>query len=116
MSDLTQAVTEAVPAPAALKPGADTHPPPDVDQLFHQLEARIHELRPNEDLGPLRKAYAFAAARHQGQKRVSGEPFMVHPLLVTRQLADMHMDMAGLVTGLLPDGGGGNTPPPRRGR
>ena len=63
----------------------------------------MHALRPNEDLTALRKAFEFASARHLGQKRVSGEPFMVHPLLVTRQLADMHMDMVCLETGLLHD-------------
>ena len=74
-----------------------------VAQIFTELEARLRELRPNEDLAPLEKAYRFAAARHQGQKRASGEPYMIHPLLVTRQLAEMHMDMACLETGLLHD-------------
>jgi GTP pyrophosphokinase len=74
-----------------------------VEPLFRELEARIHELRPAEDLAPLEKAYRFAAARHQGQKRVSGEPYMTHPVLVTRQLAEMHMDMVCLETGLLHD-------------
>ena len=100
MPDSTQAVTEALPAPA--QPAARPQPD-DVDQLYCDLAAHLRELRPNEDLAPLEKAYAFASARHQGQKRVSGEPFMVHPLLVTRQLAGMHMDMVGLVTGLLHD-------------
>jgi guanosine-3',5'-bis(diphosphate) 3'-pyrophosphohydrolase len=94
MPDSIQAVTEAPPTP----------PQPDnVDQLYTDLVAHLRELRPNEDLAPLEKAYAFASARHKDQRRVSGEPFMVHPLLVTRQLVDMHMDMTGLVTGLLHD-------------
>jgi GTP pyrophosphokinase len=63
----------------------------------------VHELRPNEDLAPLEKAFRFAAERHKNQKRSSGEPYMLHPLLVTRQLADMHMDMVALQTGLLHD-------------
>src|SRR5271169_1296529 len=80
-----------------------TEVPDPVEPLFRELEARLHELRPNEDLAPLEKAYRFAAARHQGQKRVSGEPYMTHPVLVTRQLAEMHMDMVCLETGLLHD-------------
>ena len=67
------------------------------------LESHVRELRPNEDLAALEKAFRFAADRHKGQKRVSGEPYMMHPLLVTRQLADMHMDMVCLETGLLHD-------------
>src|SRR5579863_6267845 len=88
MPDSTQAVTEPPPAQPAGRPQQD-----DVDQLYSELVAHLRATRPHEDLAPLEKAYAFASARHQGQKRVSGEPFMVHPLLVTRQLADMHMDM-----------------------
>jgi guanosine-3',5'-bis(diphosphate) 3'-pyrophosphohydrolase len=74
-----------------------------VQALFEELETRVHELRPTEDLAPLLKAFRFAAERHRTQKRVSGEPYMIHPLLVTRQLAEMHMDMACLQTGLLHD-------------
>src|SRR5260370_4315908 len=74
-----------------------------VEQLFHELEAVVREFRPNEDLAPLQKAFRFAAERHEGQKRASGEPYMIHPLLVTRQLAEMHMDMTCLETGLLHD-------------
>jgi guanosine-3',5'-bis(diphosphate) 3'-pyrophosphohydrolase len=74
-----------------------------VEPLFRELETRLLDLRPGEDLAQLEKAYRFAAARHQGQKRVSGEPYMTHPVLVTRQLAEMHMDMVCLETGLLHD-------------
>src|SRR5215813_3370361 len=74
-----------------------------VEQLFTELETRIRELRPKEDLAPLEKAYRFAAERHEGQKRASGEPYMTHPVLVTRQLAEMHMDMTCLETGILHD-------------
>src|SRR5882724_3721091 len=74
-----------------------------VEQQYRELESFIREKRPTEDLAPLEKAFRFAAARHLGQKRASGEPYMIHPLLVTRQLADMHMDMVCLETGILHD-------------
>ena len=74
-----------------------------VEQLYNELQARLRELRPNENLAPLEKAFRFAAERHKGQQRASGEPYMIHPLLVTRQLADMSMDMVCLETGLLHD-------------
>ncbi len=93
----TQAVTAAPSAPVPSLPGGE------VDRLYRDLEARVHELRPAEDLEPLRKAYRFAADRHQGQLRASGEPYMIHPLHVTRLLADMYMDMTCLETGLLHD-------------
>jgi GTP diphosphokinase / guanosine-3',5'-bis(diphosphate) 3'-diphosphatase len=100
MPDSTQAVEVAPPAG---QPEAVAAAPDEVARLFRDLEARLLELRPNEDLAPLRKAFEFAADRHRNQQRVSGEPFMVHPLLVARQLADMNMDMVCLQTGLLHD-------------
>jgi len=74
-----------------------------VEPLFDELKSRLHELRPAEDLAPLEKAFRFASDRHHGQKRASGEPYMVHPVMVTRQLAEMQMDMTCLETGLLHD-------------
>ena len=73
------------------------------EQLYSELAQKVHALRPNEDLGPLEKAYRMAAAAHKGQLRQSGEPYIVHPLHVTHILADMQMDMVCLETGLLHD-------------
>ena len=113
MTDSTQAVDiPAVPASqgqaaagaeTAVPAGAETAVTDPVGPLYAELERRVHALRPNEDLTALRKAFEFAAARHLGQRRVSGEAFMVHPLMVTLQLADMHMDLVCLETGLLHD-------------
>ncbi len=107
MPDSTQAVdTPVVPATAVqIVTGAEIVPAvtDEVAPLYAELERRVHALRPNEDLTALRKAFEFASARHLGQKRVSGEAFMVHPLMVTLQLADMHMDLVCLETGLLHD-------------
>jgi GTP pyrophosphokinase len=95
---------DAVPSPAPLPVvSAPSEPPASVETLYRGLEARLRETRPKEDLAPLERAYRFASERHRGQTRVSGEPYMTHPLLVTRQLADMHMDMVCLQTGLLHD-------------
>src|SRR5579863_5197412 len=73
------------------------------DALFAALEAKVHADRPKDDLAPLCEAYAFATARHEGQKRESGEPYMDHPLNVARILADQRLDLVCLVTGLLHD-------------
>lgn len=77
--------------------------PPSVDELYQRLEDKVRAMRPKEDLGPLQQAFQFAAEQHKAQKRVSGEPYMVHPLAVTEILADMQMDMVSLETGLLHD-------------
>jgi guanosine-3',5'-bis(diphosphate) 3'-pyrophosphohydrolase len=115
MPDSTQAVDiPAAPASqgqaaagtdagTAVPAGAESAVSDQVGPLYAELERRVHALRPKEDLTALRKAFDFAAARHLGQRRVSGEPFMIHPLMVTLQLADMHMDLVCLETGLLHD-------------
>src|ERR1700682_1684052 len=95
--------TDAVPLPAPLSIAVAPAAPPSVETLYRDLEAHLRETRPKEDLTALERAYRFAADRHLGQTRVSGEPYMTHPLLVTRQLADMNMDMVCLQTGLLHD-------------
>jgi GTP pyrophosphokinase len=74
-----------------------------VDQLYSELESKVHSLRPNEDLTPLREAYSFALEHHKGQVRDSGEAYMCHPVSVALILAEMQMDMVCLQTGLLHD-------------
>jgi len=81
-------------------------PAPDLDpteQLFQDLEAKIREYRPREDLTPVEKAYQLAASVHHSQVRDSGEPYLVHPLMVSHILADMRMDQVTITTGLLHD-------------
>jgi len=74
-----------------------------VEQLYRELEAKIREYRPKDDLAPLRRAYEFARKYHEGQQRDSGEPYMVHPVIVAHILADMRMDVVAMETGLLHD-------------
>ncbi|MDL2315867.1 bifunctional (p)ppGpp synthetase/guanosine-3',5'-bis(diphosphate) 3'-pyrophosphohydrolase [Desulfovibrio sp. OttesenSCG-928-A18] len=56
-----------------------------------------------EDVELVRKAYVFAAAAHAGQTRLSGEPYLSHPIAVAYTLADMRMDGASVAAGLLHD-------------
>src|SRR5215469_15694947 len=79
-------------------------PPLDpVEQLYQDLEAKVREYRPKDDLAPLEKAFRFARQWHEGQLRSSGDPYMVHPLHVAHILADMRMDLVAMQTGLLHD-------------
>ncbi|MDR2503558.1 MAG: RelA/SpoT family protein, partial [Deltaproteobacteria bacterium] len=59
--------------------------------------------RPDADVESIRKAYVFAAAMHAGQTRLSGEPYLSHPLAVANILADMHLDDVSIIAGLLHD-------------
>ena len=70
---------------------------------FHELEAKVRRSRGADDVSTLRRAFAFAAARHQEQKRKSGEPYLAHPVEVAHLLADMCLDLVCISTGLLHD-------------
>lgn len=56
-----------------------------------------------EDLAKIKKAYEVAKAAHEGQKRRSGEPFIIHPVAVAQILADMNMDAESICAALLHD-------------
>ncbi|MEK7405331.1 MAG: bifunctional (p)ppGpp synthetase/guanosine-3',5'-bis(diphosphate) 3'-pyrophosphohydrolase [Acidobacteriota bacterium] len=86
--------------------GQTLTPPPastPLDDLYRELEAKVREQRPREDLAALEKAYRFASHYHAGQRRESGEPYIVHPLRTALILAEMNMDQVCLQTGLLHD-------------
>lgn len=64
---------------------------------------KVQNNRPNPDVDMIRRAYLFSALHHKGQKRASGEPYLVHPLAVADILADMRLDEVSVSTGLLHD-------------
>ena len=57
----------------------------------------------NADLELIQKAYVFAATAHAGQTRLSGEPYLSHPLAVADTLAEMGFDEPTVAAGLLHD-------------
>jgi GTP pyrophosphokinase len=62
---------------------------------------RLHD--PGADLDLVRRCYEFAAERHAGQLRRSGDPYVIHPLAVARLIADLRLDVASVCAGLLHD-------------
>ena len=70
---------------------------------FEDLVAKAETYMPSEDVETLRRAYVFSAFAHKGQVRRSGEAYLVHPLEVALILADMRLDPAAIVAGLLHD-------------
>jgi len=56
-----------------------------------------------KDIEMIEKAYIFSASVHQGQLRLSGGPYLIHPLEVTGMLVEMRLDAATLITCLLHD-------------
>src|SRR5690348_6941114 len=77
--------------------------PSAVEKQLEKLLATVRESRPKDDLAPIEKAFQYATQIHAGQLRVSGDPYMMHPLAVAQILAEMRMDAVSIVTGLLHD-------------
>jgi GTP pyrophosphokinase len=55
------------------------------------------------DTGLIERSFAFAAERHAGQKRRSGEPYVVHPVGVARIISELRLDVPSVCAGLLHD-------------
>ena len=70
---------------------------------IEDIVEKVSRNHPQADLDLLRRAYFFSAREHKGQKRASGEPYLVHPLEVANILADMRLDTVSVATGLLHD-------------
>lgn len=70
-----------------------------VTQLLNKLETYL----PPAQVDRVRDAYEFGAQAHEGQKRLSGEPYIAHPVAVADILADLHLDAQTIVAAILHD-------------
>ena len=71
--------------------------------LISDLCDLIAEYMDQEQVKEVYRAYLFGAQLHEGQSRVSGEPYIYHPIAVARILAQMHMDVKSIVASILHD-------------
>jgi GTP pyrophosphokinase len=71
--------------------------------LVDELVALVGEYNPDADSDEIRRAFAFAATRHDGQLRKSGEPFVLHPLGVAKICAQLRQETPVVVAALLHD-------------
>ncbi|HVC23008.1 MAG TPA: bifunctional (p)ppGpp synthetase/guanosine-3',5'-bis(diphosphate) 3'-pyrophosphohydrolase [Candidatus Dormibacteraeota bacterium] len=69
---------------------------------FEDLVPRLSYLG-ESDVATLKRAYRVAELAHGGQMRLSGEPYITHPLAVAALLADLHLDTDALAAALLHD-------------
>ena len=74
-----------------------------MDPLYDQLVQTIRQYHPSSDLSQVEEAYHLADKAHVGQKRQSGEPYIIHPLNVALILAQLELDRESIVAGLLHD-------------
>lgn len=73
------------------------------EDLFKTLIQQIHKYHPSTDTTMIEKAYRVADEAHKGQKRKSGEPYIIHPLCVAIILAELEMDKETIAAGILHD-------------
>jgi GTP pyrophosphokinase len=76
-----------------------TSPITEIEQLIHQVEM----YHPEADSDLIRRAYNFSAKVHKGQIRLSGGPYLLHPLAVAGILTFLKLDVPAIVAGLLHD-------------
>ena len=70
---------------------------------LNDITSQLLNYHPKADTGIVEKAYVYSAKVHQGQVRLSGEPYLSHPLVVAYILTRMKMDVLSVVAGFLHD-------------
>ncbi|HIX67281.1 MAG TPA: bifunctional (p)ppGpp synthetase/guanosine-3',5'-bis(diphosphate) 3'-pyrophosphohydrolase [Candidatus Anaerostipes excrementavium] len=73
------------------------------EELREQLLNTMKEIYGEEDIAAVKKAYNLAYKAHDGQKRKSGEPYIIHPICVAIILAELELDKETIMAGLLHD-------------
>ena len=89
----------AAPAPEPFRP-----PTSSVLSLdFERLKSKLATYLKPEDVGRIEAAYHFSANAHEGQFRISGDPYISHPVAVASIVADWNLDSQALIAALLHD-------------
>jgi len=70
---------------------------------IHEITDQILTYNPHADIDLIRKSYVFSAKVHRGQTRLSGEPYLIHPLEVAGILTQLRVDASTISCGLLHD-------------
>lgn len=73
------------------------------EEAYNRLIEMIKSYQPDETCENIRKAYELADEAHKEQKRVNGDPYILHPLAVAEILADMEIDTTTITASLLHD-------------
>ena len=68
-----------------------------------ELLGKIRAYNPKADVNLIERAYEFAKIKHEGHKRLSGDPYITHPLAVAHILADLEQDPVTIAAAFLHD-------------
>ena len=69
----------------------------------NELVTRVQNYLPEDSVALVESAYLFAQKCHEGQSRVSGGPYLEHPLQIALFLSDLHLDVTTICASLLHD-------------
>ena len=70
-----------------------------ISDLCHMLETYLEP----DQVQDVYRAYLFGAEAHEGQHRMSGEPYIYHPIAAARILAELHLDHKSIMAAILHD-------------
>ena len=76
---------------------------PETEKKFQHLLRTVKQYNPKADLGLIELAFEFAKQSHQGQKRMTGEDYIIHPLATAQNLAELKLSTPIIMAGLLHD-------------
>ena len=68
--------------------------------LFQKLISMVKKYHPSDNVHLIEKSYKIAYKAHDGQKRKSGEPYIIHPVCVCIILAELELDKETIVAGM----------------
>jgi len=94
-----EAAAIPVPQPPAAPPSGESA----VAANFARLKLKVASYLKPEDVARVEAAYHFSTAAHEGQFRISGEPYISHPVAVADIVADWNLDPQALIAALLHD-------------
>ncbi|MHB1987087.1 MAG: RelA/SpoT family protein [Acidimicrobiales bacterium] len=92
----------SAPADARVASAARSLIPPPTEAIESVLSA-FFKHRPGEDVSLVRRAHGLAARAHHGQQRLSGEPYLSHPVAVATIVAELGLDATSVAAALLHD-------------
>jgi guanosine-3',5'-bis(diphosphate) 3'-pyrophosphohydrolase len=93
--------TGRLPLAERLRLGLTVLPSP--ESRFRKLRETVAGHYPQADLEPMRRAFELASQAHHGQSRVTGEPYITHPLAAAQILAELGIDPIAVTAAILHD-------------
>lgn len=74
-----------------------------VELMYDELREQVAEIFSDKEADIIDKAFKVACERHEGQKRRSGEPYIIHPVAVAKIVVDYGMDYQSVAAAMLHD-------------